>query len=379
MRAVRVALLTEIPAPYRLPLFNELGACPTVDPMVLFLSTADPKRPYELRPDEMVFGYHVLAGRSVVRGSRWLMLNRGVTSALRRLQPEVVIVGGWNQPAFWLARRYASRHRVPLVAWVESTARDTRPNSGLFERAKRTMIASCAAFLVPGRASLEYLVSLGVPESRIAIAPNAVDLSVFRDGVATARVERDALRARLDLTRATALYVGRLDPEKGVDVLLNAMRDQDADLVVIGDGTQNDELRRAAPANVRFTGWLLRDELVQWFAASDVFVLPSRSEQWGMVLNEAAAAGLPIVASTAAGAAWDLIEDGVSGTRFEPGDVGALREALRPYLSDRAMRERAGRASAALSAGHTASAWATAVAELAQRLTSTHELSKSRS
>ncbi|CAB4710100.1 MAG: glycosyltransferase [Actinobacteria bacterium] len=369
-RPVRIALLTEIPSPYRLPLFNTLDRRAEVEVEVLFLANHDPKRPYRLYEEEMRFGNRTLRGWNVVRGGRWLRINHGVTASMRRFRPDVVIVGGWNQPAFWLARRYARRQRLPLVAWVESTARDARPENGLLERAKRSMIGSCSAFLVPGEASAEYLVSLGVERSQIAVAPNAVDLTIFRDAVATARTERDAIRERLGLVRATALYVGRLDPEKGVDVLLAAVAGLDADVIVVGSGSDEPALRASAPANVRFLGWLDRDDLVPWFAAADVFVLPSRSEQWGMVLNEAAAAGLPLVASAAAGAAWDLIEDGVSGARVAPGDAEELREALASYLADAELREAAGRATTLRAAGHTPEAWATAVATLADSLAS---------
>jgi glycosyltransferase involved in cell wall biosynthesis len=99
-----------------------------------------------------------------------------------------------------------------------------------------------------------------------------------------------------------------------------------------------------------------------------VFVLPSLSEQWGMVLNEAACAGLPLVASDAAGAAWDLVEDGVNGFRVPAGDIAALREALRRLVDDAGLRASAGRRSAELGAGLTPARWAEAVAAAAARL-----------
>ena len=238
------------------------------------------------------------------------------------------------------------------------------------------MIARCAGFLVPGRASRDYLVALGVSPTRIAIAPNAVDLSIFGDAVAAAKAAgRSELRARLGLTEGSCvvLSVGRLDPEKGIDVLLDAAASlhaagSTATVVIVGGGSLEGELRAAAGANVRFTGALDRDALVPWYAAADVFVLPSRSEQWGMVLNEAAAAGLPIVATEAAGAAWDLVDDGTSGFRIPVGDAASLAQALAELAADSGFRERAGDRSRTLAAGHTADAWAAAVADLGSKL-----------
>ena len=366
----RVVVLTEIPAPFRNPLFNALAAEPGISLDVLFLAQRDPKRPYPLYPDEMHFRWRILRSIEIVRGGRWVVVNAGVLLALARRRPDVLIIGGWNQPAFWLAGAYARVTGRPLVTWVESTARDARPGAGVLERAKRALVAASAVLLVPGQASAAYVQDLGVPPERVAIAPNAVDESIFGGRVCEARLERDAVRARLGLTRPTALYVGRLDPEKGVATAVAAVAGLNLDLVVIGAGVQETELKALAPANVRFLGRIERDDLVPWYAAVDMFVLPSLSEQWGMVLNEAAAAGLPIVASEAAGAAWDLVDDGVNGFRVPVGDIAAIASALARLAADPTLRATCRARSLALAAEHLPQAWATAVAGVVRRVAS---------
>jgi glycosyltransferase involved in cell wall biosynthesis len=357
---VRLALLTEIPAPFRIPLFNELGAL--ADLHVAFLSRRDPKRPYPVYADEFAFSWEVLPGRDILRKPRWVVLNAGVGRALRRARPDAVIVGGWNQPAFWAAALHARRLRVPFLLWVESTARDARTGFPGFELAKRRMLQGAARVLVPGNASRDYVASLGYPRERVVVAPNAVDPAIFAQGADELRARRDELRAELGVEGCTFLYVGRLDPEKGVDVLLRALRDvPEVQLVVLsGGGSAEAELRALAPPNVRFAG---REERpVRWYAAADAFVLPSRSDQWGMVLNEAAAAGLPIVASEAAGATHDLVEDGGNGIRVPPDDVRALADALRRIFTDDRFRARAGERSREIARRFTPAAWAQAVA-----------------
>lgn len=369
---IRLALLTEIPAPFRVPLFNELAATDDVDLSVQFLSLRDPKRPYyPVLRDEFRFGWEVLPGRNVVERPRWVVANRGVVRALRRRRADVVVLGGWNQPAFWTAAVYARTARIPFVPWVESTVRDARSEFAGFEVAKRALLRASAGVLVPGRASAEYAAALGVPRESIRIAPNAVDDRLFRDRVDEVRRERDAVRDELGVAGVVFLYAGRLDPEKGVDLLLRAAEGlDDATVAVAGDGSQEEALRAGAPANVRFLGRLGTggDELLRWYAAADAFVLPSRSEQWGMVLNEAAAAALPIVASDAAGAAHDLVVDGDNGYRVPAGDTGALADALRRVAADEAFRARAGARSRELVSGHTPRAWAEAVARLAREV-----------
>lgn len=354
---MRFALLTEIPAPYRIPLFNALAD--RVEFRALFLSPTDPRRPYyEPHAEEWRFDHRMLGGRQLRRGSRWIVLSRGVGRELREFRPDAVAVGGWNQPAFWQASTYCRRSGAPLLVWVESTARDARSESRPLEVAKRALIRRAAGFFVPGRASADYVRSFGVREEQVSHAPNAVDAEIF----GRANVDRSGRES------CTFLYAGRLDPEKGIDVLLRAFARVPGELVLAGSGSEEARLRALADGRVRFLGPLDRDELPAVYAQADVFVLPSRSEPWGMVLNEAAAAGLPLVATEGAGAAHDLIEDGANGFRVPVDDDDALAAAMRRLAEDEPLRLAAGARSRELAARFTPEAWADGVAGLARRL-----------
>ena len=162
--------------------------------------------------------------------------------------------------------------------------------------------------------------------------------------------------------------MSRLSREKGVDVLVRAMDGVDARLLVVGDGPDDGLVRSLAPPNVSFAGRVPRDELQALYAQSDVFVMPSRSETWGMAMQEAAAVGLPLIATDAPGAAHDLIEDGVNGYRVPVEDVGALHDALVKAAADPAWRDRAGARTLELAGGYTPEAWARAVANLAVKI-----------
>ena len=351
----RFCLLGEIPAPFRVPLFNALAERVTFQ--ALFLAETDPRRThYRIHTDEMRFDWSVLRGRSVRRGGRWLVLSRGVTRALRAFNPDVVGVGGWNQPAFWQAVVWCKVRRCSLVVWVESTAKDTRSEARPLEWARRGMVRAADAFFVPGTASREYLRSLGVADERIAVAPNAVDPAIF-GAAATDRANRDG---------CVFLYAGRLDPEKGLDTLVRAFESVPGTLVLAGGGTEERRLRALAGERVRFTGTVGRDELVPLLREADVFVLPSRSEPWGMVLNEAAAAGLPLVATQGVGAARDLVDG--NGIVVPVGDEEALADALRRLAEDPGLRVRMGARSRELAASFTPESWADAVARLVNRL-----------
>ncbi|MDX6507603.1 MAG: hypothetical protein QOG06_2247 [Gaiellaceae bacterium] len=347
---MKLALVTEIPAPFRIPLWNALAD--RVELRVLFLAERDPRRDYDLHRDEWRFDSRILPGRDLLAYHHWLVVNRGVRRELRDFRPDGLLVGGWNQPAFL----QAARSGQPYALWVESTARDQRRNG--FDWLKRRLLSSAVGVLVPGTAAREYVLSLGVEADRIAVAPNAFDLAAFTKAVEQAR-RRHA---------PAVLTVARLSQEKDVATLLRAVEGLEAELIVVGDGPQEISLREAAPANARFAGRATRDELPNWYANADVFALASRSETWGMALSEAAAAGLPLVATEAVGAAWDLIEPGVNGYRVPVGDEGALREALAKALADDAWRAEASRRSRQLAEQATAERWAEAVDGFFERM-----------
>lgn len=340
----RVALLTEIPAPYRIPLFNALAA--RVDLRVVFLRERNPDRPFRLHREELRFDWRVLPGTDVTVGGRWVVLNRGVVRELRTA--DALIVGGWNQPAFWAALAWSAVRRVPALLWVESTLGDAR--SGRLEPMKRRLLRAAAGFVVPGTAARDYLRNLGIAADRITVAGNAVDPAIF--GAAT--------RTRSD-GPCRVVTVARLSPEKGVDVLVRAAEGLDAEVVVAGSGPEEGRLRALAGPNVTFLGNVERDDLPELYANADVAVVPSRSDTWGMALNEAALAGLPLVASSVVGGSLDLVEEGVNGFRVPPDDPAALREALRRLVEDETFRRSAGARSREIVARFTPERWADAV------------------
>jgi glycosyltransferase involved in cell wall biosynthesis len=352
-RRLRVVLLTEIPAPYRIPLFNSLAE--RVELEVVFLAERNPDRPYGLHEDEIRFRKRILPHRDLTIGDHWLVLNHGILSVLRGA--DVVVVGGWNQPAFWLALARARLTRTPAVGWIESTLNDRRSDRA--DRAKRLLAGACSAFIVPGAAAREYVRAFA-PDARIEVAPNAVDVALFASRLG----DREALRSELGIQGCCFLYVGRLAAEKGVDVLLRAFAGIDGELVLAGAGPEESRLRALAPPRTRFLGHLDRDELPAWYAAADVLVLSSLSEPWGMPLNEAAAAGMPLVATDAVGGARELVESGRNGFVVAAGDAGELHDALERLSSDGTFRREAGDRSRELASSLTPTHWADAVVGL---------------
>ncbi len=350
----RLVVLTELIAPYRIPVFNALAQRPEVELHVIFLSRTDASmRQWRVYDEEIHFSYEVLpCWRSRV-GKYNVLLNRGLAHALRKASPDVIVCGGYSYVASWQALRWAKRNHVPFLLWSESNSHDSRNRHAVVELLKTRFVDSCDGFVVPGKSAREYLVKFGVPPARIFIAPNAVDGEFFSHARAAAGREQMRLRAQLALPDRYFLFVGRLVRAKGVLDLLEAyallppaLREQFG-LVFAGEGQMRAELESRAreihPGTVHFAGFVHRDELPAYYALAECFVFPTHTDPWGLVVNEAMACGLPVICSSVAGCAADLVK--ANGRLVSTGDVGGLAAAMHELAVDPALREQMARAS----------------------------------
>ena len=213
-------------------------------------------------------------------------------------------------------------------------------------------------FLAIGSGNARYFAAMGAPANKIFSMPYTVDNDRFVAAAqaASSPQARAAMRARLSVASdgPVILYAAKFEPRKRPDDLVAAFAKLQreglaANLALVGSGELEGKLRAMVKdggvKNVSFPGFVNQSELPQVYAASDVFVLPSENEPWGLAVNEAMCASLPIVLSKEIGCAEDLVADGVNGATFEAGDVDGLAAALRPLIADPAHCARAGKAS----------------------------------
>ncbi len=345
----KLVIVTEIIAPYRIPVLNALAQRTEIELEVIFLSENDPSlREWKVYKNEIKFSYRVLPSFRLRFGRYNLLINRGVRAALSSIKPSVVLCGGYNYLACWSTAHWARSHRVPLLLWSESTAWDRRRGYPLVEFMKRRFLKLCAAFVVPGRSSFEYLTQLRIAPQRIFTAPNAVDTALFSNLAETARRDESQVRGRHHLPSRYFLYVGRLVKDKGVFDLLEAYAQLEAEircaigLVFAGTGSDSRKLvERAAkisPGAIRFLGFVHREELPEIYAFADALIFPTHSDPWGLVVNEAMACNLPVILTSVAGCAADLVQDGENGFVIPPRDVAQLSRAMARVAEDSGTR-----------------------------------------
>jgi glycosyltransferase involved in cell wall biosynthesis len=341
----RLVILTEIIAPYRIPVFNALAQVEGIDLHVIFLAETDPEaRDWLVYKEEIRFSWEVLPSHRKRVGKHNFLLNVGVGAALRKAKPDVIICGGYNYIASWRALLWAGQNHLPFLLWTESNSRDLRHNHSLTQALKRTFIGRCDGFVVPGKASRQYLQSFNISEEKIFTAPNAVGNDLYKSISDEVRKNAAKWRSQLDLPERFFLFVGRMVIEKGIFDLFNAYATLDLQLraevglVFVGDGPERVKLERLSQTvkvgSIRFPGFVQRENLARYYALADALVLPTHTDPWGLVVNEAMACGLPIVCSDVAGCTPDLVEEGSNGFVIPVGNIETLAQVLREVASN---------------------------------------------
>jgi glycosyltransferase involved in cell wall biosynthesis len=367
----RVALVTNVLSHYRVPCFEALSRDLGERLTIFLLSQGMEHRRYIESTKASNLPLVALPGLAV-------HLPPNDDKHLNDLRPvmrgdfDVVILCGWDEPSYLLLWLWLGIRRKRILFWIESTAVESA-TSGLKGRYKRLLLSRSSGCIVPGQRSAALCRALGVDDQRIFVAPNAADRQFFSSRASALLPQRTAIRSELDVRPFTVLLVGRLvEQYKGVSTLIEACaaleeRNVEVSLLVAGDGPDRDlyeslvSERRLSDA--RFLGILNHESLCKLYAAADVLVVPSRSEPWGFVLNEAMEFDLPVVVSDAVGAGPDLVQPGENGFVVQVGDSEALAQALFELASDPDLCARMGSASGRLIARFNPRRWADGVLE----------------
>jgi 1,2-diacylglycerol 3-alpha-glucosyltransferase len=260
---------------------------------------------------------------------------RELTRVMDSLQPTVVGVSGYGMADSRAALDWTRRHGAVGVLMSESKA-DDAPRRFWKEWIKRWYVSRFGAALCGGTPHRRYLERLGMSPKRIFDKYDVVDNEAFATASADARRHPERFHHLPGLADARPFFLvsSRLIGRKNIALLLQAFatyrkgRPDGWRLVVIGTGVEEQALTSWVRANqvpdVVFAGFHQMEELVGYYALAGVFIHPALQEQWGLVVNEAMACGLPVLVSRTVGAAHDLVEEGRNGFTFDPRDAEQL-------------------------------------------------------
>lgn len=308
-------------------------------------------RAYALRssaPDLPLQGYHHLLADDVTvlnhhpdrAGVHERSSARALMERLHDDDPDAVAIVGYDNQVALMALDWCRRHQRGAILMTESQRNDFR-RSRAKEWFKRRITGCFDAVLVGGRAHVAYAHDLGFSSSQIFSGYDTVDNDFWTHWSSQVRQEEDLWRRKLQLPTKFFLTAGRLVPKKNMAGLIGAYHRyvkkstvEPWPLVIAGDGELAGDLRDLVrnlglDQQIHFAGYLSAEELAPFYALASVFVLASAyAEQWGLVVNEAMAAGKPVLVSNICGCAPDLVVNAVTGFSFDPTDEIKLAHLL---------------------------------------------------
>lgn len=353
---MHLGIVTSHPIQYQAPLFRELAK--RVDLTVYFAHRATGKDQAEAGFDvgfdwdtDLTSGFrhtflkNVSSQPGIIRFAGCDTPSIGKFLAADKV--DVLAVYGWHFKSYLQAAKAGRALGMPVMARTDSHLDTPRP---LVKRAVKAIVHPVFLrrfdmFLPTGTRSAQYLRRYWVPESRIRIVPYCIDVDAFAPAAARRRVDRERLRAEFGAKdgEKIVLFVGKLIALKEIPTLINALArlttsGQAVRLILAGSGPLAGELAVMANAcslPVTFVGFVNQTRMPEVYAAADVLVLPSSSETWGLVVNEAFACGLPAIVSDRVGCAPDMILDGLTGSVVPVGDTEGLAKAVASWTDVR--------------------------------------------
>ena len=281
-----------------------------------------------------------------------------IVNCLKDLKPDMVAIPGWGFPVSRSALSWCQQNKIPTILMSESKWDDS-PRQWWKELVKSQLyIKKFDAALVGCQLHKDYLVKLGFPSRRVFLGYDVVDNEYFSMGASLARDNLDNVRNQEPNipNRPYFLAATRFIERKNITKLVEAYAlynrvvglEDSWDLVICGSGQESEKIEKIVKENqlenrIHFPGFITYDRTFYWYGLASAFVHSALQEQWGLVINEACAAGLPILSSKTVGAARELVIDGENGWLFDPEDTQDIANALlRMYRLDDATRKQMG-------------------------------------
>ncbi len=335
---MKVLYLTNLPAPYTVEFLTELGK--HCELTVVFerhsASDRDEKWVTDTKPSyEEIF----LEGKEIGTENSFCP---SVKKYLKR-EYDHIIIGVYSTFTAMYAIRYLRKKKIPYIISTDGGFISSN-ESNAKKKLKTKLIGGAAAWLSTCTMSDEYLIYYGADKDKIyrypftSIAARDIIPATLTSG------EKDKIKQKLGIKGEKVLIgVGQLIPRKGWDILIEALAKLNnksvETLIVGGEEDQLKELLKnyeieTIPDNIRIISFMSKDDLFEYYRASDIFVLPTREDVWGLVVNEAMANGLPVISTNRCNAAIELIEDNVNGKIVATEDAESLKSAIDELLKN---------------------------------------------
>lgn len=334
---MKILFVTNLPSPYRVDFFNELGK--KTDLTVCYERKKSSER------DERWINEDKRSYKEIYTSAKTLGVDRsiglGIVRKLRK-RYDYVIISGWSSPSVIVAIIYCQIHNIPYI--MEDDGGLINPNGEKHKFVKRLLLRKVVAYFTTTSENVTVMNKLGVKQDKIYKYPfSSVMNRDIEDGLLK-KEDINSIRQFLKIKeKNVVLAVGQFIDRKGFDVLLKAFSKMSEDCglyFVGGEPTKQylDIVQQYNVKNVHFIGFMGKEKLKLYYAAADIFVHPTREDIWGLVVNEALAAGLPVITTNRCGAGLELIKNDENGFLVNVEDIDKLYEKMQTILYDKELK-----------------------------------------
>lgn len=336
----KILFLTNIPSPYRVNFFNELGKY--CDLTVLFERKDSEERDSKWN-NKKINNFTGIFLKGIKRNPDGAFCPQ-VVKYLKRELYDVIIVGGYSTPTGMLAIDYLRLKKIPFI--LNTDGGFIKEDNFFKKRIKKRYISSADFWLSTGSETTKYLEHYGANSKKIFDYPFT---SLFKRDILKKPnndYDKKLLKVKLSISEDKAIVtVGQFIHRKGFDILLKAAKNisENTGIYIIGGKATPEyvELKdKLKLKNVHFVEFLTKKELNDYYEASDLFVLPTREDIWGLVVNEAMAYGLPIITTDKCIAGLELVEDYQNGFIVPSDNPNSLALKINEILDDSSLRKK---------------------------------------
>lgn len=330
---MRILFITNVPSPYRVDFFNELGRL--CDLTVLFdRKTVDYRKEEWLAFVPETFTPIFLKGIEIKNSK----ISLEIIKYLDKSKYDIIIVGGYSTYTGMIAIQYMKIKKIPFILSFDGGMIKNEKN--ITNKIKKYFISSASAWLSTGQMTTDYLQYYGAREEKIYTYPFT---SIKNEDILEqimSKTEKKHLKDSLHMEEdVVILSVGQFIPRKGYDILMRSMNKvkNNTGLYIVGGEPTEEYIKLKEELglnNIHFVNFKDKHELKQYYMAADIFVLPTRIDIWGLVINEAMANGLPIITTNRCVAGLELVSDYENGFIIPVNNIDELSEKINYVLEN---------------------------------------------
>jgi len=350
---IKVLYITNLPTPYRVKFFNQLGN--KTELTVLYeRSTANNRNSKWLENDGYSYKDIFMNG---IKFKDDQALNFEVIKYINEFRDRIIIVGGYSTPTGMLAIYYMKMKGIKFI--INADGGLIKQDSFFKYKLKSFLISSANYWLSSSRSTSEYLSHYGADiNSTIEYSFSSVEKkNILKSPMSF--IDKARLRKKLDINEEhIILYVGQMIHRKGIDILLESLIDKDETIGVylIGGGVlpeYEEIIRNNSISNIYFIDFIPNNDLQDYYKVADLFILPTREDIWGLVINEAMAMGLPIITTKSCVAGLELVKNGVNGFLINSDNPEELKVCYKEIIRNDPLRRKMSNNSLSIIGYHT--------------------------